>query len=173
MHHLIRFLLILLASSAVFEKARGHNIILNWDASASPVVAGYDVYYGTTSGIYPYKVDAGDNLSVTISNLTPGLTYFFAATAYDAAGDESPFSSEVSYIVPGTPTISMGIIPSSPTAIQFPAQQGHWYEVQATTDFSNWISIWQSGVAVSDSVMSFTDPDAGSFAARFYRLVMH
>ena len=37
---------------------------------------------------------------MTISGLVPGATYYFAATTYNAAGLESPFSSEVSYLVP-------------------------------------------------------------------------
>src|SRR5262249_1759364 len=38
--------------------------------------------------------------STTISGLAPGATYFFAATAYDSLGVESPFSNEISYLVP-------------------------------------------------------------------------
>ena len=78
-------------------------------------------------------------------------------------------------VIPEAPSlaISQTAGPCSPAAIQFPARQGHWYEVQATTDLRNWCSIWQSGTAAADGSMQFTDPDAKSFALRFYRLVAH
>ena len=167
------FLLVMIACLAGVEKANGGNIILDWTASASPNAAGYYVYYGTTSGIYSYKVDAGNVTSVTISNLACGVTYYFAATAYDANGDESQFSGEVSFVVPAGLEMSIGASSGGSQVIQFPAAPGHWYEIQATTDFQNWTSIWQSAVATSNVEMQYTDPNAGSFTSRFYRLVMH
>ncbi len=167
------FLLVMFACLAGVEKANASNIILGWNASASPSVTGYHVYYGTTSGIYSYKVDAGNATSVTISNLTGGVTYYFAATAYDANGDESQFSGEVSFLAAASLEMSIGPSSGGPPAIQFPAELGHWYEIQATTDFQNWSSIWQSDVATSNVSMQYTDPNAGSFTSRFYRLVMH
>ena len=167
------FLLVMFACLAGEEKARGCNIILDWNASASPNVAGYNVYYGTTSGIYSCKVEAGNVASVAISNLADGATYYFAATAYDANGDESQFSSEVSFVAAGGLKMTIGANSDGTQAIQFPAEQGHWYEIQATADFHNWSSIWQSDVAVSNVWMQFTDPDAASFTSRFYRVVSH
>jgi hypothetical protein len=167
------FLLVMFACLAGVEKASASSIILGWNASASPDVAGYRVYYGTTSGIYSYKVDAGNATSVTISNLTGGVTYYIAATAYDANGNESQFSGEVSFVAMTALEMSIGANSGGPPAIQFPAETGHWYEIQATTDFQNWSSIWQSAVATSNVGMQYTDPNAGSFASRFYRLVIH
>jgi hypothetical protein len=57
--------------------------------------------------------------------------------------------------------------------VQFPVTQGHWYEVQATTDLQSWDSIWQSSVAEADGVIQFADQDAKSYTARFYRVVSH
>ena len=39
---------------------------------------------------------AGKVASYTVSNLPKGQTYFFAISAYDSAGNESPLSAEVS-----------------------------------------------------------------------------
>ena len=160
--------------------AVARSVELDWNASSSPDVAGYNVYYGTTSGNYSHKVDAGNAVSVTISNLNAGATYFFAATAYDTNGNESAYSSEVSFIVPGLLTMSRGAaaltqslgLPAAPV-MQFPVEPGHWYEVQATTDFHTWTTIWQTGVAVSNVWLQFSDPDARLFQSRFYRLVLH
>ncbi len=79
------------------------NVTLGWDPSYDTNVVGYNVYYGVASHDYPYKLDAGSATSVTISNLVGGLTYYVAGTAYDSAGNESAFSDEMSFTMPGAP----------------------------------------------------------------------
>jgi hypothetical protein len=172
-----------IAMLACVGLAKADSLVLDWSASVSPNVAGYDVYYGTTSGVYSYQIDAGNATSVTIPNLMPGMTYYFVANAYDVEGDHSLFSSEISYTVPGVPgdatgtapalTVVPGANPGSPLSMQFPAQLGHWYEIQASTDLQSWTSIWQSEIADSNVVMQFVDPNAAFFMSRFYRLVIH
>lgn len=76
------------------------NVTLAWDPSTDPTVVGYNVYTGSQSRAYTNSTDAGANTSITISNLVPGVTYYFAATCYTAAGLESDFSAEASYAVP-------------------------------------------------------------------------
>jgi len=44
--------------------------------------------------------DTGSAVSVTLPNLAPAATYYFAATTYTASGLESDFSAEASYTVP-------------------------------------------------------------------------
>ena len=77
----------------------GAPVTLAWNASTDPVVTGYNVYYGGACRAYTNEVNAGAATSVTISNLTPDVTYYIAATTYTAPGMESPFSSEVVYLV--------------------------------------------------------------------------
>jgi hypothetical protein len=170
--NIFRFLIVLLGFLCV-DKALAVDLTLDWSASASPNAAGYNVYYGTSSGTYLYKVDAGNATSATLSNLTAGVTYYFAATTYDGVGDESAYSSEVSFIVPGILTMNSAASPGGPSPLQFPVAPGHWYEVQASTDLLNWASIWQSDVVASNCWMQFTDPAAASYSSRFYRLVLH
>jgi fibronectin type 3 domain-containing protein len=70
---------------------------LQWSASSDPTVTGYRVYYGTTSKTYQAKgsgLDASSAMNYVVPNLTVGKTYYFAVTAYDAAGNESDFSAE-------------------------------------------------------------------------------
>ncbi len=69
---------------------------LTWSAATSTGVKGYKVYYGTASGTYSKSVDAGNTTSCSVSNLTDGQTYYFVATTYDSAGDQSIYSNEVS-----------------------------------------------------------------------------
>src|SRR5215472_284609 len=105
MHQKLYLLSALFLSFASLEIAHSGSVILSWNASLTPTVTGYNVYYGTHSGNYPYKIDAGNSTNVMIPGLNPGVTYYFAATAYDAYGDESTFSPEVDFIVSGVITI--------------------------------------------------------------------
>jgi hypothetical protein len=72
-------------------------VTLQWDPNLEEDVAGYRVYYGTSSGDYSHYLDAGKTTTCTVSDLQDGMSYYFAATAYDTAFAESEFSSEVVY----------------------------------------------------------------------------
>jgi len=69
---------------------------LSWKASPTATVVGYLISYGSSAGSYSGTLDAGNNLSASITNLQEGTTYFFSVRAYDAAGNKSAFSNEVS-----------------------------------------------------------------------------
>jgi VCBS repeat-containing protein len=73
---------------------------LAWDLNSGPSPAGYKVYSGTSSRNYAFNCDAGNTNSYTFTNLEAGKTYYFAATTYDAYGNTSDYSQEVSYFVP-------------------------------------------------------------------------
>jgi hypothetical protein len=74
------------------------DVSLAWDASVTPEVTGYKVYYGNSSGIYGAPITIGNLTTYTVTGLSAG-TYYFAVTAIDAQGNESDFSNEVSQIV--------------------------------------------------------------------------
>jgi hypothetical protein len=79
------------------------SVTLEWNANVEPDLAGYRVYYGSRSGSYMQPkgngLDSGRVTSYTIAGLPVGATYYIAITAYDAAGNESGYSSEVATIV--------------------------------------------------------------------------
>lgn len=79
------------------------SVTLSWDKSAGTNVTGYKIYWGDRSRTYTNSGNAGTNLTLTVMNLVPGATNYFAATAYDASGLESDFSNEVLYVVPLPP----------------------------------------------------------------------
>jgi len=68
----------------------------NEDGSPLTDLAGYKIYYGTTSGNYTNSIDVGNVTTYTVVNLTEGVTYFFVVSAYDTLGNESDYSNEVS-----------------------------------------------------------------------------
>jgi len=80
------------------------SVTLAWDASPDASVVGYKVYYGPASGSYTNSATVGNVTNATLTGLVNGATYFFAATAFNAQGDESVFSNEATYTVPGTST---------------------------------------------------------------------
>ena len=66
---------------------------LKWNASSgSP--AGYRIYYGTTQGSHPTRVEAGNLLEYIVPGLEANTTYYFIVKAYNDAG-ESPDSNEL------------------------------------------------------------------------------
>jgi hypothetical protein len=79
--------------------ANGANLTLAWDPISDPGVAGYRVYYGSGSRVYTNSVAVGTT-SVTISNLAPGTTYYFAVTTVNTNTLESDYSAEASYTPP-------------------------------------------------------------------------
>lgn len=76
------------------------SVLLTWDPSSAPDVAGYKMYFGTQSQDYTNVVAVGNTTNATISGLVAGTTYYFAATTVDSDGDESDFSNEAIYTVP-------------------------------------------------------------------------
>ncbi len=103
-------------SSNITGGATGTNsAILNWDPPATNVdgtpltdLAGYKIYYGTTSCnvtsscSYDHVITIDDPTvtSYEVTDLQPGTTYYFAVTAFDTAGNESDYSNEVSKTIP-------------------------------------------------------------------------
>jgi hypothetical protein len=85
-------------------------VVLTWSANTESDLAGYKVYYGTSSRNYGPAINAGNLTSYTLTGLNSGI-YFFAITAYDTSGNESAFSSEASRtIAPDTiPPVLSGI----------------------------------------------------------------
>lgn len=73
------------------------SVTLAWDASPGTNAAGYAIYQGISSRSYTNRLDAGTNLTLTVSNLVRGVTNYFTATAYSATGLESDYSNEVAW----------------------------------------------------------------------------
>jgi hypothetical protein len=101
--------------------ANAATVTLAWDQSPEPEVAGYKIYWGTSSGNYTSSKDVGKVTTGTITGLDEGKTYYFAATAYDGSNNESGYSNQVPFTVPFSDTDGDGVpdyqdaFPSDPT----------------------------------------------------------
>jgi len=73
----------------------GASATVTWNANTESDLAGYRVYYGTSSRNYPNSISVGKVASATVSGLTVGTVYYFAVRAVDAAGNLSGYSAEV------------------------------------------------------------------------------
>ena len=82
---------------------------LSWNRNPEADIAGYRIYYGTTSGRYAQMSDVGNAVQADVSNLSVGNTYYFVVTAYNTSGDESLPSSEVFKVMPANrpPVVSL------------------------------------------------------------------
>jgi hypothetical protein len=76
------------------------SVTLVWDANTETDIAGYKMYVGTASGTYAAPVDVGKVTTYCVTNLVSGTTYYFAVTAYNTSGMESPKSAEISKVAP-------------------------------------------------------------------------
>ena len=70
-------------------------VSLSWAASPSRDVAGYCLYYGTTSGNYVYNLAVGNRLQAIVSMPVETKVCYFVVTAYTAIGLQSLPSHEV------------------------------------------------------------------------------
>lgn len=98
-------LTVLISFSAVVSPAQ--TVRLSWDPSPSAGVVNYRIYFGTNSGGYTSVTNAGLALTQTVGLPHPGRWYF-AATACDAAGNESDFSNEAVYVAKPAPPVLHG-----------------------------------------------------------------
>src|SRR4029077_13341335 len=105
------------------EQSMAGTVSLTWDLGSIPNLAGYRLYSGTTPGTFTQRIEAGNSTTISVSNLKEGQTYFFAVTAYNTSGAESPPSNEVSYTVPLPVTAAAPVQASAPatTAMAAPA----------------------------------------------------
>jgi len=74
-------------------------VTLIWDPNNESDLAGYRIYYGIASRSYDNVIDVGNTETCTVTSLIPGVTYYFAATAYNTSELESEYSNEIEHTV--------------------------------------------------------------------------
>ncbi|MGD0887035.1 MAG: fibronectin type III domain-containing protein [Thermodesulfovibrionales bacterium] len=155
----------------------------NTDGTPLTDLAGYIVYYGTASRNYPQNVPVGIVTTYTVSNLTDGLTYYFAVAAYDTAGNQSAYSNEVSKTLQAavqqyTLTTSnlgsgSGIVTSSPPGIDCGTSCSGSYNagtvvtLTATPAAGSIFSGWSGGGCAGTGTCSFSQNISTTVTATF------
>jgi hypothetical protein len=82
------------------SNAPAADVKIAWDANTESDLAGYKLFYGTTSRSYLNSIDVGNTTEYTLTGLIEGTTYYFAAKAYDTSDNESDYSQELVYTLP-------------------------------------------------------------------------
>ena len=90
-----------------YESILPNAIALSWNPSTTPTVSGYRVYYGTSQDNLNQTIDVPSVSTVTISDLTPGTTYYFAVLAYTNNEETDPTEVQFSAI----PAESIDFVP--------------------------------------------------------------
>lgn len=91
---------------------------LSWSSVAG--ATSYLIWYGTSTGIYPFAANVGNINSYTVQGLGAG-SYYFVVQATDAVSNGSPFSNEVNT---GNITGAPGVAPETPAEGFAPAVLG-------------------------------------------------
>ena len=105
--------------NAVIEPQPSGQADFSWLPNSEPNLTGYKIYYGTASRTYTNILDIGlpdpvdGRIHGTVTALTPGETYYFAATAYDSTGAESDYSDEIVYTVVSSPSAALPVTADS------------------------------------------------------------
>jgi hypothetical protein len=80
-----------------------YSVNLNWDASTSPNISGYNVYRGTTSGGPYAEINNGGLVSGTTyadSTVASGTTYYYVTTAVNSSDQQSAYSAQITVQIP-------------------------------------------------------------------------
>lgn len=132
-----------------FEAVAAQSVALAWNANSESDLAGYRVYYGTTSRVYGIHLEvaipavASTTVSASVTGLQPGQRYYFAVTALARDGFESGYSQEVTYSMPNPampPVVTESFVVSEHAEVDAgppPTKTDEVVEVEALTPAEN------------------------------------
>ena len=88
------------APTGLFAIGANGSVALDWNDNTDADLAGYNVYRGTTSGVYT-KINSSVVTASAYNDtgLTNGTEYYYVVRAVDTSGNESPNSNEA-YAIP-------------------------------------------------------------------------
>lgn len=109
------FALFVVSCTCNNDKKEEFVLTATWNGNSESDLAGYRLHYGLKSRTYDNDIKiAVPETSVTIKGLDSTLTYYFALTAFDTAGNESEFSKEIAWPPQDFTRIDTMFFPDSP-----------------------------------------------------------
>ncbi len=115
----------------------------NEDGSPLEDLAGYVVYYGTSSNTYTQSIDVDNVTNYQVSGLSYDTAYHFALKAYDTSGNQSIYSSELIKTIPAPDTtapsisgIQAGSITSSSVSLSWTTNEASDTQIEYGTSTS-------------------------------------
>lgn len=153
-----------------------------WNPSPSPSVAGYAVYWGLSSDSCTNRIAVRSVTNVTLVGFRRNATYHLAVAAYDAAGEESPWSNRIQYsrtpqAIPSMAVTKLSppqpIVPSGTNPVlrlTFMGQAGGNYRLQATEDFQHWDVLCTTNCEQQQLIV-YDLPYSATIPQRFFRLL--
>ena len=159
--------LFLVAERSATNSIDPGTVALGWNPSPDPRATGYFLCWGLNSSDCTNFLDVGNVTNATVAGLAPNVGYYFTIVTYDAAGDQSPPSNQITATI--TPASSATALISS----QNPSSQGSIVTFTATLTplapasttptgnvqfYSNGVALG-SPVALTDGVASLSTAD--------------
>jgi hypothetical protein len=141
------------------QAATSDSATLEWAANFEPDLAGYRIYHGTSSGIYGLPQTVGKTTTYQYHDLAPNKTHYFTLTAFDASGNESLPSSEVSKYIPDSSASDL-LPPSSLTISNLMVASGRSYVVPTS-------GLQAEGTVYIDRSYTFSTVPAGVQGAAY------
>ena len=170
---IVRIAIILGIIACCHVTAMAGELLVTWDANTESDLSGYKVHYGTSSRQYSSTVNVGKATQYQAVNLTEGIEYFFAVTAYDKKNNESGYSEEVSAVVPvvdvtapDAPTIVSGQVNELKITIQW-TQNSEPDFVGYKVYYGTTSGSYPNKVLVGNS-QTFTTPDLSEGVIYFF-----
>ena len=158
----VYFLLIPLLILVTNSYSHADDVTLTWDANSEPDLAGYVLYWGTSSRSYTFSDDVGNTTTHTVPGLSAGQTYYFAVTAYDTSSNESGYSNEVVHTIAAPDADGDGISDADETGIYGTNPNIADTDADGLDDgveLSDWGASW-NGDPDSDGLINLLDPDS-------------
>ncbi len=153
----------ILLGSFLQMNALAADVSLAWDANTESDLAGYRVYYGTSSRQYGGPIDVGNptpvgnQVSYIVTNLTPGVQYYFAVTAYNSSGSESGYSNEVTTVVGSADTTPPTISGVSTSRVTYNSANVAWTTNEsADSQVEYGLTATYGSATTLDAVLSLT-----------------
>jgi hypothetical protein len=156
------FLLILLLIIVTNSNAYAADVTLAWDPNSEPDLAGYVLYWGTSSRSYTFSDDVGNTTTHTIPGLSVGQTYYITVTAYDTSANESGYSNEVVHTIRAPDADGDGISDADETNVYGTNPNIADTDADGLDDgaeLSYWGANW-NGDPDADGLVNLLDPDS-------------